>query len=412
MRTSVFTLLSLYEWSQIIGLNPYWTAQIGRDVPERGSVNNVKCDSVLFQSPYQAYDFLGREEIAESIQQAEELFAQVTGFYPAPKYLAGEPHQYSQHYNRQFPIRYGMRSASGKFKSTQTKYGKIQVMGIESLTEIGDFAVVLSDATGSGINDTFTVTAAVPAGTSAAEIAAFFIETDRVNLSLAESEIKPLNVSVVGAVATITGHVSLLVLPELQLKVAPDELSALDNTIYAAEITVYTRATDITDTGSLRWLNIFPCEQPPCEVEISTACFGIQDQELGYVYPLPAEWNATTEQFDLNYPCCVGRDPDKLTVNYLAGVERQSNGRMNARCAKIIALLATSLLPNRTAGCDRANQRLWYYRSLPTDDKSNLLIPRQTMEKAGNVLGSMGRGACEAFMLMESMIQFGSPSFG
>jgi hypothetical protein len=412
MRSSVQTLLTLYEYCSIIGLNPYWFAQIGVGVPERGNYLNVKCDHVLFQSPYQAYDFLGREEIAESIQQAENLVADLLGYQVAPKYTVAEPHQYPQGYNRQFPMRYGMRNAAGGYKSIQTKYGHIQVMGIEHLTLIGTFTTVLSDETGSGINDTFTVTAAVPAGTTAAEIAAFFIEADRVNLSLAESEIKPLNVSIAAGVATITGHVSLLVLPILQLTVAPADLNATDTAIYAEEVTLYSRATDITDTGSLRWANIFPCDQPPCEVDIQTACFGIQDGELGFVYPLPAEWDSTTEQFNLHYPCCIGRDPDKLTVNYLAGYPRQNNGRMDSKHAKIIALLATSLLPNRTAGCDRANQRLYYYRNLPTDEKSNLLIPRETMEAAGNVLGSMGRGACEAYRLLEPMIQYGSVKLG
>lgn len=412
MRSSVQTLLTLYEYCTIIGLNPYWFAQIKNDVPERGNFLNVKCDYALFQSPYQAYDHLGRDEIAESIAQAEQLFADNLGFWPAPKYFTSERHDYPRNFNRQFPKRYGMRGSSGGFKSVSTKYGKIQVVGVESLTLIGDFPVVLSDETGSGIDDTFTVTAAVPVGTTAAEIAAFFIAGDRVNLSLAESEIKPINVSVTGAVATITGHVSLLVLPILQLAVAPPDLSATDTAIYASDITIYSRATDITNTGSLRWINISPCDAPPCEVDIQTACFGIQDAELGFVYPLPAEWNSTTEQFDLTYPCCVGRDPDKLTVNYLAGQPRQSSGRMDAKHAKIIALLATSLLPNRTCGCDRANQRLHYYRSLPTDERSNLLVPRETMEAAGNVLGSMGRGACEAYRLLEPMIMYGSVRLG
>lgn len=412
MRANTATLLTLWEWSQIIGLNPFFVAQIKNDVPERGNFLNVKCDNVLFQNAFQAYDFLSREEIADSIAQAEQLVSDILGYWPSPRYMVDEPHQYPRHFNRQYPYRYGMRASSGQYKSTQTKYGKIQVMGIESLTLIGDFPVVLSDETASGIDDTFTVTAAVPAGTTAAAIAAFFIEADRLNLSLAESEIKPLNVSITGNVATITGHVSLLVLPILQLAVAPPDLSALDTAIYAAEIAIYSRATDITDTGSLRWINISPCEQPPCEVDIQTACFGIQDAELGFVYPLPAEWDTTAEQFNLHYPCCVGRDPDKLTVNYLAGMARQSNGRMDAKHAKIIALLATSLLPNRTCGCDRANQRLHYYRSLPTDEKSNLLMPREVMEEAGENLGNMGRGAVESWMLMKPMIQWSSVKLG
>lgn len=413
MRSSVQTLLTLYEWSQIIGVQPYWLAQIGRDVPERGSIQNVVgCDHVAYQQSFQNYEYLGREEIGEAIAQAEQLFADVVGFFPAPKYIVSEKHQYARHYNRQFPIRYGMRAASSQFKSVQTKYSHIQVVGIENLTLVGNFATVLSDETASGINDTFTVSAVVPAGTLPAAIAAFFVSADRVGLSLAESEIKPLTVSVSGVNATITGHVSLLVLPELQLKVAPDELSALDNTIYATNVTIYLRATDITNNGTLIWNGIFPCDSPPCTAEITTACFGIQDFDLGWLYPIPAEWDATLEQFNRTYSCCTGRDPDRMTVNYLAGIPRQENGRMEHSYAVAIAKLATGLLPARICGCNRADQRLKYYRDLPVDTNGNLLVPRKLMETAGEMLGSMSRGAVEAWSFIEKQQEWSSPKLG
>lgn len=412
MANQISTLLTLLEWCQIIGVNPYWAQQIGDDVPERGSVNVQGCEHVLFEQSWQAYEFLSRYEILEAIAQAEQLFADICGFWPAPKYVVSEPHQYPHNYDRQFPIRYGMRAASGQFKSIQTKYGHIQVIGIESLTLVGDFATVLSDETGSGIDDTFTISAVVPAGTTAASIAAFFVSADRAGLSLEASEIKPLTVSVSGVNATITGHVSLLVLPELQLKVAPDTLSALDATIYASDVTIYTRATDISNNGTLIWNNIYPCEAPPCQAEIATACFGIRDFETGFLYALPAEWDSTLDQFNRTYPCCVGRDPDRVSVNYLAGIPRQGNGRMQHAYAVAIAKLATGLLSARTCGCNRADQRLLYYKSLPVDNSGNLLVPRALMEKAGEMLGSMSRGAVESWSFIEKHQQWSSVNLG
>lgn len=408
MRTSTKTLLTLWEWAQIIGVNPFWTAQVLSNVPQRGNTLNITCDHVMTQFAWQAFDFLCREELGEAIAQAEDLFAEIVGYYPAPRYITAERHQYPTSYNKQFPVSYGMRANSGNFKSIQTKYGNIQVVGTEQLTSIGNAAIVLSDETSSGINDTFTATIAVPAGTLPAAIAAFFKSADRVNLSLEEAEIKPLTVSIAANVATITGHISLIVLPILQLTPAPLDLDALDNGNYATSIDVYTRETDTTDTGTLIWSNLTPCDTPPCESEITTACFGVRDLETGWLAPLPAEWDETAQQFNLAFPGCIWRDPDRVTVNYLSGYPRQDNGLMDAKHARIIALLATALLPNRTAGCARADQRLFYYRTLPTDEKSNLLIPRATMEAAGNALGSMSRGSCEAWKLMEPLIQHGS----
>lgn len=412
MRTATKTLLSLFEWSQIIQINPFWTAQIVDNVPQRGNIMNVQCDHAMTQYAYQSFDFLSREEIAEAIAQAEDLFSEIAGYYPAPKYVVSERHSYPRDYNRQFPIHYGMRASSGNFKAIQVKHGHVQVVGTEELTSIGTAAVVLSDETNSGIDDTFTATIAVPAGTIAAAIAAFFVPADRAGLSLEESEIKPLTVSISANVATITGHITLLVLPELQLTVAPQDLSATDSTIYASDIAVYTRETDTTDTGSLIWANIYPCTTPACEAEVSTACFGVRDLETGWLEPVAAAWDATLEQFNLTYPCCVGRNPDRVTVNYLAGFERQSNGRMDFKHAQAIAKLATSLLPQRTCGCDRADQRLYHYRNLPVDQNGNLQVPRELMEEAGEMLGSMGRGAVEAWSFIKKRQQWSSVNLG
>lgn len=406
MRTSTKTLLTLWEWSQIIGISPFWTAQILDNVPQRGNVMNVMCEHTSFQFAYQNFDYLSREEIAQAIADAEDLFAEITGYHSAPKYVVAEKHSYPTSYNRQFPITYGMRASSGQFKSIQVKHGFVQVVGSESLTSIGNAAVVLSDETSSGIDDTFTATIVVPSGTLPAAIAAFFLPADRVNLSLEESEIKPLNVSIAGVNCTITGHISLLVLPELQLTIAPQDLDAADNAIYASSIVVYTRATDISDTGTVIWGNLTPCDTPPCEATIATACFGVRDLETGWLAPLPAEWDTTLDQFNQAYPCCVGRDPDRVTVNYLAGFPRQDNGRMDFKHAQAIAKLATSLIPNRTCGCARADQRLYHYKKLPVDDQGNLQVPRELMEEAGEMLGNMGRGAVEAWSFIKKRQQW------
>lgn len=408
MVNTVATCLTLFEWAQIIGVSPWWLNQISENVPQRGNVMNVQCDHVMTQYAWQNFDFLCRHEVLESISQAEDLFAEITGYFPAPKYVVAEKHSYPTSYNRQFPITYGMRANSGQFKSIQVKHGFVQVVGTESLTSIGNAAVVLSDETSSGIDDTFTATIVVPSGTLPAAIAAFFLPADRVNLSLEESEIKPLDVSIAGVNCTITGHISLLVLPELQLTIAPQDLDAADNAIYASSIVVYTRATDISDTGTVIWGNLTPCDTPPCEATIATACFGVRDLETGWLAPLPAEWDTTLDQFNQAYPCCVGRDPDRVTVNYLAGFPRQDNGRMDFKHAQAIAKLATSLLPQRSCGCDRADQRLHHYRKLPVDTNGNLLVPRELMERAGEALGNMGRGSVEAWAFIEKRQQMGS----
>lgn len=393
MRTKVKTLLTLFEYAEIIGLNPFWLSQVREDIPRKGQAQNISCDHTMYQDAWQGFEHLSREEIAQSIAQAERLFAKETGFYPAPKYFTEENHPYPGHTLRR-----------NYFPYIQAKHGFIQAIGTELLTSIGTAAVTQTSSYAGSFNDGFTVNIAVPAGTTEAEIAAFFITVDRAGLTLAQSEIKPLNVSITAGTVTITGHITLLVKPEHQVKPDAPELSATAAATYATEIAIYRRTTDLSNTGSLIWIKPYDCANPPCEVELETACFSMRDADKGWLEPVPATYDEEAGAFSISDPYCVSSLPQKAKVNYLAGYPRQTDGRMDYDFARSIALLATALLPQRTAGCNRADQRLLHYRNLPVDEDGNLQVPRSLMEAAGKKFGVMGRGACEALLLMQPVL--------
>lgn len=399
MRSSTKSLLTLFEWSSIIGMHPFYLAQIGEGVPAR---SRGDCQDVMYQNAFQNSDHLSREEIAEAIAQAEDLFAKNVGYYPAPKYIADEPHLLADSGYDYYYWRY-------RKQTIQTKYGHVQAVGSEALTLAdSEVSVVLSDTYSNGIDDTFTVTATVPSGTQASAICAFFKESDRGLLSLQESEIKPLLVSISGTTATIKGHITLLVKPVQQLTLDPISLDATDNTIYADEIDIYTRAVDITDQGSLIWNNGCDCNGA-CEATLSDACFQTKSMELGILAPVFASWDADIENFVASYPCCAM--PERVKVNYYAGYPRQDNGRMDQENARIIALLATALLPNRTCGCGRADQRLLYYRDPPTNDQNQIIVSPQIVDDTAKAFGVTGRGAIEAYRLMLPLVQWSAVQF-
>lgn len=432
MRTSTKTLLSLYEWATVIGLNPFEVAQISRNLPARQNLYPPveSCESTMFQHTYQSFDHLSRNEIGEAIAQAEELFASYVGYFPAPKYFLYEQVDYPLHYNVRansqsgyfntgfptFPLLWGygsnmpMRTSYDHFRTVQLKYGHVANVGIETLTQISTIATVLSSKVGAAVMDTFTVTApGLPAGTIASEIALFFVSGDRAGLSLEESEIKPLTVSISGATATITGSITLLVKPTLQEPLDPDRLDATDTSIYAANVIVYRRTTDSTNQGYLLWSNVSPCDSPPCDASFQTSCFQAVDKERGVIAPIPASYDSTLAQFVAQYPTIGYREPDRVQINYLAGYPRQANGRMDTKHARIIALLATALLPNKTSGCVRADQRLSYYRDVPRTENGD---PFVTPDMLNNPFRASGRGALEAWSLMQPLIQYSSPRLG
>lgn len=370
MRCDVPTLLTLLEFTEFVQWNPYPFSQINRD-----SNNNLifgtrdsKCNRCSFNSAYQQHEWLSRNEVGEAILQAEELFFSLTGYHPAPKFITQETVQVTRP-SEQFQWQ-GWATPRGEYKAIRTHSKYVQSVGTEVLTYVADSAVTLSDSDGDGINDRFTVTQAMPAGTVAGEVAVFFITLDRLGRPLDIMEIKPIVVSMSGVTATITGNSYQLVLPSYQYAAVPSELAYDDASIYATQLAVYRRTIDTTDTGQLIWDTAY-CPSPPCQYVASTACFGIRDALMGWIVPQPASYDADLAQFVANYPNEANRAPDRVKVNYYAGYPRQDNGRMDRLHARIISLIAIGLLPNRIGSCGTTNERLFWYRMRAGDKDAN-----------------------------------------
>lgn len=393
MRTAIHeNLLSIKEFCEFIGLNPWYMSQIGQGVPLR---SRGQTEFSMFQYAYQNAEHLSREEIAQAIVDAEYMFAGVAKYWPAPKFIVAEqvspnPYHtaelYSTMYRRKF-----------FHKTVETRYRKIQAIGTRTLTEAeADVAVTRADNDGDGITEVFTATATVPAGTLASEVKCFFSEGDRVDLDLLECEIRPVRVSVSGVTATITGAAYLLVPPDLEIVLDPDDLDATDATTYVTTIDVYTETVDLSQGGQLQW-EIPDCISTPCTVDVNTPCFGGRNAEIGILSYIPATYTAATETWARDYPDYGWRDPDRIFVNYRAGYPRDSRtNEMDRTHRDIIARMAAALLPNKTCGDKRADQRLHVYQQPPRDDANAALLSDFV---ANNPFG-MARGFVEAWRMM------------
>jgi hypothetical protein len=299
------------------------------------------------------------------------MFAESLGYFPAPKYIEEELREYPHYYKRDA---FGtFFSARGQYRPLKLNYRKIQNLGKLSRTTLdATAAITRSDTTGDGVSDRFTITIlGVSSTLDVASVAVYFTEADRNGLPLEEWQIKPIRATLSGTTLTIIGESYLLVSPDAQLRLDPTSLSATAAGTYVTTAEVYSETNDPSDAGSLQW-EIPNCDELPCQVEVHTGCFGLRDRELGWVTPQPATWDATDSRFE-KLQLTLNRAPDRVNVNYVSGTPRESSGKMNRRNARIIALLATVLLPNKATGCDRANQRLLYYREPPKDADGNLI---------------------------------------
>src|SRR4051812_49959004 len=119
-RASTPTLMPLDTWAKIMGVSPWWFNQIGDGF---AVADTAQCEHIFKQFSWQG-DFLSREEIARSIEMAEDLIATESGYWPAPKYFTDEVHQYPRPYNRELYA--GGRTWRGQLKSVELDWHKVQ----------------------------------------------------------------------------------------------------------------------------------------------------------------------------------------------------------------------------------------------------------------------------------------------
>ena len=350
-RASTETLLPLDTWAKIMGVSPWWFNQFRDGFP---TADTAQCAHVFFQYSWQ-HDFLSREEIANCIAMAEDMIATELHFWPAPKYFTDEVQQYPRPGNRELYA--GGYTVRGQLKSVQLNWHKVQGGGVLARTLVNaGTAVVLSDTDGDGIDDLFTLTQATSV-TDVNEIAVYFTAADRNNDPIDETwRVRPVTVAISAGVATVTGHTTLLVPPDLTTRWDAADLDVMTPANYVTALDVYRLYRDDDTTtnkqGNAIW-ELTPCATPPCGVEYSALCLGAREAEIGFV----------SVDYGVDTTSCHWRAPDRVSVNYLAG-EPLVNGQMSHQMADIVAHLATALLPVERCGCERADRIIAYWREV------------------------------------------------
>lgn len=396
MWSKTQTLLSLFEWAEFIGINPYFMAQIGQPREDIAKMLGA-CQTVFLQSGHYNAENLGRDEIAEAIAQAEAMMRGFLGIPAAPLAVTQ-----TVLYPRPANLEYGQLwyQASGRLKPIKLQDGKIISTGSYTDTLVEAEATPVFDNPYSDAFDTrFTITTTVAAGTTADEIHCYYSTNDRIGLDLDQSEIKPVKVSISGNTATITGHKTCLVPPALMLTITPQPLDATDASTFVTEVDVYRRTIDLSDSGLLIWEHIADCENPPCSHAISAGCFAALDTEGGWVVPVPAEYDDAQLEFSRLYPAEYWA-PDSVQVNYIAGFGRQNN-RMRPQLARAIAQLACTLLPTKAMGCERADQRMHWFRMQAGEE--GFLANDIMVNAAARHFGSIMRGAVLAYQAVKDL---------
>lgn len=370
-------LLPLDTFREIIGYNPWHFWGLANSIVPVTS----GCNDVVYKWSWQNVDAVGRQEILDAIETAESRLREYLGFSVAPRYRT-ETIEYPSIYDKRF-IRANSVDGSGQWASVILSEGKVQAIGVESLTLIGNANVTFSDADGDGLDETWTASIATTE-TDTAKIAVYFTASDRLDSEGVGDawRIQPVQVSISGGTATVRGRSWLLVKPIKYEGFNKEGLDPDDTSNLVSQVAIYKRTTDPdgqtvgTSQGVLYWeTEPYPSwalgccgdstlfgdsSTDPAAVAQGIARVGIRDAERGIVFPGYATYNSDTSSWEsIAWGTC--RPPDRVLIRYLAG-EPLVNGQMNKTWQTIVARLAAAEMPGRICACDAANRQLYHWQ--------------------------------------------------
>lgn len=343
-RSDIETLLPLDNWAELMGFDYWQFNQIGLGI-QFG--RDTQCQTVWHQHQWQK-QFLSIDEIALAISSAENALAPLLNYFPAPKYIVNDDITYPVDYRTGTPY---FLTSRGQFKAIQTTYQHIQALGTRTRTLISaNVLYTTSDTDNDGVDDTFSVTVATTE-TDLSKLVLYFSAADR--QALDETwRIRPLRVTADGVNATFTGRLSLLVDPVLKEALDPQKLDATAS-IYVTTIDAYILSYDTSLIGTSYWDTAYSCVIS-WSSGISPNTIMVKPKD-GYIRPI----------IDGCYS--MGYAPDRISLNYLAGVPYDTTGRMQMPYALMVARLACDYLPATSCGCDRADQAINFWSSSPAD---------------------------------------------
>jgi hypothetical protein len=291
---------------------PFWQL-----TNEKMPINN-DCNTLVLEGLQMTTQALGREDIRAALVQAENMIAQFQGYDVAPRYRS-ETIAYSG-----FPL--------------QLPHGYLHALGTEQLDLIATPNVTYLDRDSDGISETFEVTTATTV-TDPSELALFFVAADRFDRH--PVEVRPIDITISGGIATITGPAWLMVRPVRYHGYTAQALDPDDVTVVAQTVDVYRRTTDATNAVTIGY------SDSTTQV-LAAADLAIFDNRLSMIGA-----SSLVCRTPLTRHCGY---PLTMTVNYRAGYPHPEHWY------KAVCALAATYLEGGICSCDTALKRLYYWR--------------------------------------------------
>lgn len=392
----------------------------------------AKCTGLLREYGWQDSDAVGRAGVREALAVAEEALARHLRYPIAPRYAVATlpyPRLADLQFQRAYPA-----DAAGRRVAVLLPEGEIRALGVAARTAIGDCPgdvssfpwagasptepyLIYRDRDGDGLVDQFEAAIATTV-TDPAELAVYVGAADRWDGSgLSERwRVQPARAAIAGGVATITGPAWVCARPVLYEGEDGAPLNGLDPAVashYLSGLTVARRFTDpggttlTTAQAVLTWESgpapWFCCPGPgsdPAAIAQAVARVGIRDAAAGLVTPAQAVYDPATGAWAqvVDWAALGCREPDRVTVRYLAGIPPRDDGTPAEPWATAVCRLAAAELARPVCSCQEANKGVahWQVDLAQTGATDDLF---QAPDDFDNPLGSR-RGHLYAWRLI------------
>lgn len=372
-------LLSVEQWRMQFSYNPwhFWGMSNSK-VPVTSA-----CNTMVKKYAWQMADQGGREDVERAIIAAENKLVSYLGFAPAPRFVE-ETIPWPKYYNPNLWRTMNSTGSDGRRIGIKLSEGYVHEIGTEAITSLGDVATSLTDEDGDGLLDTFTAQVAT-SEIDAEGIAVYFTQTDRLNAEEIGPKwrIQPVKATINGGIATVRGPAWILIRPILYEGFSNTSINPDTGTNYVSFVTIafrstYTEGTTVeTSQAVLLWETV-PCGGVPCccggcgpasftandgdpaAVGKAIARASVRDVKGGIIVAAYAVLNATTGIWgDVDWGCY--REPDRITVRYLAGAPLQ-NQQMSSQYQSLVARMSAAEMGRRICACDAALQDLYHWQ--------------------------------------------------
>jgi len=290
--------------------------------------------------PYWNQDAL--DAMAASIVEAESTMRRALGFDITPRWRTDEEIGMARGNNKRIVIPW--RDALYK-----THWAYVVEFGRRAFTLIEADAAIVHNLT----TNVATISVATTV-TDTDEIRVYYRTADG---ALANHDdrfwIRPLDVSISGGTATITGH------PALFAELAVRDADAPSDYVAASlvdEVDVYRVYNDIETPATLLWTPL--CGDPPEAFASATAACRLEDPEAGRFQVIPATYDAATGQHSVATVCRYDT-PARMQIDYRAGYPLDVSGYPDPQLERTTVRLANLLAPEPPCNyCDFARQ-IW-----------------------------------------------------